>query len=90
MHTKDVDEFFAFVQISKQMPEIRRQFVKFFDFVDVNGDQSVEISELDAARSYLGLPPLSEEDHESLVAICNEDEELEFEVSIKCYISLLS
>jgi len=81
----DVDEFFAFVQISKHMPEIRRRFVKFFDFVDVNGDRSVEISELDAARSYLGLPPLSEEDHASLGAICNEDEELEFEVSINCY-----
>ena len=78
---EDVDEFIAFAKISRHMPEIRKLVVKFFDFVDVNGDHSVEISELDAARSYLALPPLSDQDHESLVALCNKDEELEFDVS---------
>mmetsp|Transcript_8223 Transcript_8223/g.14306 ORF Transcript_8223/g.14306 Transcript_8223/m.14306 type:complete len:790 (+) Transcript_8223:14-2383(+) len=78
----DFDEFFAFVQISKLMPEIRKTIVKFFDFVDVNGDHAVEISELDAARAYLGLPALSDEDHDSLVAICNEEDELEFDVIV--------
>ena len=78
---EDVDEFIAFAMISRHMPEIRKLVVKFFDFVDVNGDRSVEISELDAARSYLALPPLSDQDHESLVALCNGDEELEFDVS---------
>ncbi len=67
------------------MPEIRRLVVKFFDFVDVNGDHAVEISELDGARSYLGLPPLSDKDHDSLVALCNENEELEFDVSTYGY-----
>ena len=77
---QDVDEFIAFAKISKSMPEIRRHVVKFFDFVDVNGDRAVEIRELDDARSYLALPPLSEQDNESLLALCNDDEELEFDV----------
>lgn len=80
-YVEDVDEFIAFAKISRHMPEIRKLVVKFFDFVDVNGDHSIEISELDAARSYLALPPLSDQDHESLVALCNEDEELDFDVS---------
>lgn len=74
----DEDEFIAFCQISKHMPEIQRMIVKFFDFADINGDGSIEISELDCARSYLGLPPLSDADHDSLLALCNEDDELEF------------
>ena len=78
----DVDEFIAFGTISKHMPEIRRLVVKFFDFVDVNGDKAVEIRELDDARAYLGLQPLDAQDHDSLVALCNEDEELEFDVIV--------
>ena len=78
---EDCDEFVALAKISRCMPEIRRLVVKFFQFVDINGDHSIEISELDSARSYLGLPPLSEADHDSLSALCNEDEELEFDVS---------
>lgn len=78
----DVDEFIAFGTISKHMPEIRRLVVKFFDFVDVNGDRAVEIRELDDARAYLGLQPLDAQDHDSLVALCNEDEELEFDVIV--------
>ena len=45
--------------------------VKFFNFVDVDGDNCVEISELDAARSYLGLPPLEKADKDSLANLCN-------------------
>ncbi|KAL7530060.1 hypothetical protein ACHAXR_005514, partial [Thalassiosira sp. AJA248-18] len=78
----DVDEFIAFVHISTLMPEIRRLIIKFFDFVDVNNDHAVEISELDSARSYLGLPPLSEHDHSSLEALFNEEGELEYDVTI--------
>ncbi len=37
----DLDEFIAFSKISRHMPLIRRLIVKFFDFVDVNGDRSV-------------------------------------------------
>mmetsp|Transcript_15814 Transcript_15814/g.34233 ORF Transcript_15814/g.34233 Transcript_15814/m.34233 type:complete len:128 (-) Transcript_15814:113-496(-) len=79
---KDVDEFIALAKISRHMPEIRHSIVKFFDFVDVNDDGFVAISELDAARSYLGLPPLPEKDHDSLVALSNEDEELEFDAIV--------
>mmetsp|Transcript_5077 Transcript_5077/g.9936 ORF Transcript_5077/g.9936 Transcript_5077/m.9936 type:complete len:596 (+) Transcript_5077:3-1790(+) len=78
----DHDEFFAFVQISKQMPKIQKSILKFFDFVDTNDDGSMDISEFDSARSYLGLPPLPEEDHDRLVAICNEDEVLDFETLV--------
>jgi len=78
----DLDEFIAFGTISKHMPEIRRLVVKFFDFVDVNRDRAVEIRELDDARAYLGLQPLDAQDHDSLVALCNEDEELEFDAIV--------
>jgi Ca2+-binding EF-hand superfamily protein len=77
----DLDEFIAFSKISRHMPETRRPIIKFYDFVDVNQDQSVEISELDSALSYLALPPLRDSDREKISALCNDDDELEFEVS---------
>ena len=40
----DLDEFIAFAKISRHMPVIRRLVVKFFDFVDVNGDKSVSVA----------------------------------------------
>ncbi|KAL7554009.1 hypothetical protein ACHAWF_017370 [Thalassiosira exigua] len=78
----DIEEFIAFSRISKHMPKIQRLIIKFFNFVDVNGDHSVEICELDGARSYLGLPPLSEEDQERLHSLCNEANELDFDVIV--------
>lgn len=77
----DLDEFIAFSKISRHMPAIRRLIIKFFDFVDVNGDRSVELEELDQAREYLGLPAISEDDRASLMALSNDDGELEFDVS---------
>jgi urea transporter len=83
-HSGDIyfDEFIAFSQISKHMPEIRRLIIKFFNFVDVNGDHSIKICELDGARSYLGLPPLSGEDQERLHSLCNEANELDFDAIV--------
>ena len=78
----DFDEFIAFAKISKVMPAIRSLIVKFFDFVDVNGDRSVEIAELDSARAYLGLPPISDDDRQTLNALCNGEDELEFDVIV--------
>ncbi|KAL7526138.1 hypothetical protein ACHAWF_001645 [Thalassiosira exigua] len=50
-HSDDIDfgEFIAFSQISKHMPEILRLNIKFFNFIDVNGDHSVEIRKLDGS-----------------------------------------
>mmetsp|Transcript_33860 Transcript_33860/g.80997 ORF Transcript_33860/g.80997 Transcript_33860/m.80997 type:complete len:745 (-) Transcript_33860:519-2753(-) len=76
----DLDEFIAFSKISRHMPAIRRLIIKFFDFVDVNGDRSVELEELDQAREYLGLPAISEDDRASLMALSNDDGELEFDM----------
>ena len=76
----DLDEFIAFAKISKQLPRIRRPIIKFFDFVDVDGSESIEISELNSALSYLALPPLREEDQKRLSKLSNADGELEFEV----------
>lgn len=81
----DLEEFIAFSKISRHMPEIRRLIVKFFDFVDVNGDRSVELEELDQAREYLGLPAISEDDKTSLMALYNDDDELDFDVSSLVY-----
>lgn len=78
----DSDEFIAFAKISKLMPAIRSLIVKFFDFVDVNGDRAVEIAELDSARAYLGLPPISDDDRQTLNALCNGEDELEFDVIV--------
>jgi Ca2+-binding EF-hand superfamily protein len=78
----DSDEFIAFAKISKHMPAIRDLVAKFFDFVDVNGDRAVEISELDSARDYLNLPAITEADRNSLTALCNGDEELEFDMIV--------
>jgi urea transporter/Ca2+-binding EF-hand superfamily protein len=78
----DLEEFIAFAKISRLMPAIRRLIVKFFDFVDVNGDRAVEIAELDSARAYLSLPAISDADRDSLNALCNGDDELEFDVIV--------
>lgn len=78
----DLEEFIAFAKISRHMPRIRRVVVKFFDFVDVNGDRAVEIAELDSARAYLSLPTISNDDRDSLNALCNGDMELEFDVIV--------
>ncbi|KAL3795287.1 hypothetical protein ACHAWO_010421 [Cyclotella atomus] len=78
----DSDEFIAFAKISKYMPAIRDLVAKFFDFVDVNGDRAVEIAELDSSRAYLSLPAISEADRDSLTALCNEEEELEFDMIV--------
>lgn len=78
----DSDEFIAFAKISQLMPAIRSLIVKFFDFVDVNGDRAVEIAELDSARAYLGLPPISDDDRQTLNALCNGEDELEFDVIV--------
>jgi len=78
----DLEEFIAFAKISRFMPAIRRLVVKFFDFVDVNGDRAVEIAELDSARAYLSLPAISDADRDSLNTLCNEDDELEFDVIV--------
>jgi len=78
----DADEFIAFAKISGLLPSIRYLIVKFFDFVDVNGDRAVEMDELDSAREYLGLPPISESDRDRLLGLGNGDEELEFDVIV--------
>lgn len=78
----DLDEFIAFCKISNHMPVIRRLIVKFFDFVDADGSQTVEIQEFDSALSYLGLPPLAKDDRDSLSALANGEGELEFEVIV--------
>lgn len=67
----DIEKFTAFAKISRHMPEIRRSVIKFMDFVDIDGDRSIKISELDGARSYLGLSPMPEEDRQKLVSLCD-------------------
>lgn len=78
----DLDEFIAFAKISRHMPLIRDLVVKFFDFVDVNGDRAVEIAELNSACQYLNLPSISDDDRDSLNALCNGDDELEFDMIV--------
>ena len=78
----DLDEFTVFAKICRNMPAIRSLIVKFFDFVDVNGDRAVEISELNSTCEYLGLPSISDADSDSLEALSNREEELEFDTIV--------
>ncbi len=78
----DLEEFTAYAKICRNMPAIRRLVVKFFDFVDVNGDRAVEMSELDLACEYLGLPSISDADRDSLEALSNREGELEFDTIV--------
>ena len=78
----DLEEFTAFAKISRHMPLIRDLVVKFFDFVDANGDGGVEIAELNSACAYLNLPAISDDDRESQNALCNGEDELEFDMIV--------
>jgi Ca2+-binding EF-hand superfamily protein len=80
----DLDQWIAFMKISKHMASIRRPIIKFFHFVDVNQRRSIDMHDLDSALMYLALPPLRTEDRERLSKLCNADDELEFEVRRTC------
>ncbi len=78
----DLEKFMAFAKISRHMPTIRSLVVKFFDFVDINGDRTVDIANLDSACEYLNLPSISDTDRDSLRALSNRGEELEFDAIV--------
>jgi len=78
----DLEKFIAFAKISRHMPAIRSLVVKFFDFVDDNGDQAVDIANLDSACEYLNLPSISDADRDSLKSLCNGEEKLEFDAIV--------
>ena len=78
----DLDNFIAFAKISKNMPAIRDLVVKFFDFVDVDGDRAVNIVKLNSAIEYLNLPAISEDDRDSLNKLCNNENVLEFDAIV--------
>ncbi len=78
----NLDEFIALAKICRNMPAIRSLIVKFFDFVDVNGDQAVDISKLNSACEYLNLPSISDADCDSLEALSNRDGEIEYDTFV--------
>ncbi len=78
----DLEKFIAFAKISRHMPTIRSLVVKFFDFVDVDGTGAVDIGNLDSACEYLNLPSISDADRNSLKALSNREEELEFDAIV--------
>jgi len=70
-------EWVIFCLFSVELSSVRKKISKFFDFVDADGSEIIDFDELDAALAYLGEPPLSEADHETLTSVLTVDEEEE-------------
>ena len=70
-------EWVIFCLVSVELSSVRKKISKFFDFVDADGSEIIDFDELDAALAYLGEPPLSEADHETLMSVLTVDEEEE-------------
>lgn len=70
-------EWVIFCLVSMELSAVRKKISKFFDFVDADGSEIIEFDELDAALDYLGEPPLTEADHETLQSVLTVDEEEE-------------
>ena len=68
----EIEEFVAFGKVSYDLVDIRRKIENFFMFVDSDGNEEVEIDELNAALEYLEQPPLSQEEC-NLLAVISED-----------------
>lgn len=70
-------EWVIFCLVSLELSTVRKKISKFFDFVDADGSEIIDFDELDAALDYLGEPPLTEADHETLRSVLTVDEEEE-------------
>ena len=71
-------EWVIFCLVSMELSAVRKKISKFFDFVDADGSEIIGFDELDAALDYLGEPPLTEADHETLqsvLTVVDEEEE---------------
>jgi urea transporter len=69
-------EFVVFCVVSAKLLEVRKKISKFFDFVDVDGNEYIDFDEINAALEYLNEPPLSDADQDTLLSvIAVEDEE---------------
>ena len=65
--TLDMEEFIAFAMVSHSLAQVREMIAIFFDFVDNDGNNDIDIDELNAALEYLEQPALS--DHEQVVLV---------------------
>ena len=73
-------EFVCFAMVAFATKAIRQNLFKFFDFVDVDGNGSIDFDEIDAALEYLGQSCLSDAERRTLVTLSNmENEEDEIE-----------
>ena len=68
----EIEEFVAFGKVSYDLVDIRRKIENFFMFVDSDGNEEIEIDDLNAALEYLEQPPLSQEEC-NLLAVISED-----------------
>lgn len=69
-------EWVVFCLVSLELMAVRKKISKFFDFVDLDGNEFIDFDELDTALDYLGEPTLTEEDRDTLLSVITvEDEE---------------
>jgi Ca2+-binding EF-hand superfamily protein len=78
--TIDKYEFIALVLVSSCLRDIRRKIKNFFSFVDADGNDSIDVEELNTALVYLGEPGLSDEECDRLLALNRVDEFGDFDL----------
>jgi len=70
-------EWVVFCLVSLELMAVRKKISKFFDFVDLDGNEFIDFEELDAALDYLGEQPLTEADRDTLLSVLTVEEEEE-------------
>jgi Ca2+-binding EF-hand superfamily protein len=73
--TIDEHEFVAFAVVGTSVDTIRNKLLKFFGFVDEDGNGKVDFEEIDHALQYLCHPPLTEKEQEGLCKLATFEDD---------------
>ena len=72
--TLEADEFLSFSRVSFNLYSIRDKIKTFFDFVDADGNDDIDVDEINAALSYLEESALNDEQCQVLCEISGNKE----------------
>ena len=73
--TIDESEFVAFAVLGASIDTIRHKLLKFFAFVDEDGNGRVDFDEINHALEYLCQKPLTEEECERMLKLAEYDDD---------------
>ena len=73
--TINVEEFLTLCRVSKLLPPIRHRLGQFFQFVDLNNNGEISLTEIDAALECLGYNPLPQTIRNHIVRLAGLDSE---------------